>query len=272
MELNLDYVIPYLGITLMQALLALIILIVGFIIIKAIGPIIKKMFMRSNLSELLAQKLATMIKFILYALLLLAVAQTLGFDTGTVLLSLSAILGLVLGFGLQDTMNNVFSGIWLAMLRPFEKGDYVELMGYSGKVGTVGTLQTEMTTLDNVFITIPNSKVWGEAIKNYTKMDIRRVNVDVGIAYSSDVDKALSLALKMMKGHKNVLKDPEAAVVVTELADSSVNLQLRAWCKTPDYWPLKNDITKGIHALYGKEGVEIPFPQVDVHLDGALKK
>ena len=159
MELNLDYVIPYLGITLMQALLALIILIVGFIIIKAIGPIIKKMFMRSNLSELLAQKLATMIKFILYALLLLAVAQTLGFDTGTVLLSLSAILGLVLGFGLQDTMNNVFSGIWLAMLRPFEKGDYVELMGYSGTVGTVGTLQTEMTTLDNVFITIPNSKV-----------------------------------------------------------------------------------------------------------------
>jgi small-conductance mechanosensitive channel len=129
-------------------------------------------------------------------------------------------------------------------------------------------MATELLTPDNVFVTIPNSQVWGSPIINASRMPTRRVDVPVGIGYGSSVDKAVQVAMDLMKAHELVLGDPAPAVVVTELADSSVNLQLRAWTETGNYWGVKGDLTKSILEALGPAGVEIPFPQLDVHMKG----
>ncbi|RLF76035.1 mechanosensitive ion channel family protein, partial [Thermococci archaeon] len=108
--------------------------------------------------------------------------------------------------------------------------------------------------------------IWGSSIVNYTRMPTRRVNVDIGVAYGTDLDRAIKIAMELMENHSLVLKDPAPSVAITALADSSINLQLRAWTKTEDYWTVKGDLTKGIYNAYNKEGIEIPFPQLDVHL------
>jgi len=183
-----------------------------------------------------------------------------------VVLGLSAVLGLILGFGMQDTLTNLFSGVWLAALRPIDKDEVVTTNGMTGAVNAIGMMATEILTWDNKFITIPNKLVWGSAIENYTRMPTRRVDVGVGIGYASNLEKAFKVAMDLMRNHSLVLEDPESAVVATELADSSVNLQLRAWTKTADYWTVKGDLTTGILEAFRREGIEIPFPQLDVHL------
>ena len=114
---------------------------------------------------------------------------------------------------------------------------------------------------------IPNKLIWGSPVINSTRMPTRRVSVDVGVGYSSDLEKAIRVAIELMKGHSLVLTEPEPTVVTTELADSSVNLQLRAWTNTGDFWTVKNELTGGIFEAYRKEGIEIPFPQLSVHLE-----
>ncbi len=168
---------------------------------------------------------------------------------------------------MQDSLNNVAAGVWIASLRPLDKGEYVTVDGLSGTVDAVGIMATELLTPDNQFITIPNKLVWGSPIINATRMPTRRISVDVGVSYGTEVGKAVNVALDLMKGHSLVLDDPAPSVVTTELADSSVNLQLRAWTKTSDFWPVRNELINGIYDAFNREGVEIPFPQMDVHLD-----
>lgn len=199
------------------------------------------------------------------AVILLAV-RALGIEVGSVVIGLSAVIGLILGFGMQDTLTNLAAGVWIAALRPIDMGEVVEVAGKVGKVNAVGIMSTELLTPDNVLITIPNKLVWGNVITNYTRMPTRRVDVNVGVAYGTDLDKAIKIAMDLMQNHPKVLKDPAPTVVITELADSSINLQLRAWAKTEDYWTVKGDLTKGIYEAYMKEGIEIPFPQMDVHI------
>jgi small-conductance mechanosensitive channel len=168
---------------------------------------------------------------------------------------------------MQDTLTNIAAGVWLATLRPFDKGEYVSVTGYSGSVSAVGFMATELLTPDNKLITIPNKVIWGSAIENATRMPTRRVDVNVGISYDTKVDQAVQVAMELMKDHSMVLTDPAPAVVTTELADSSVNLQLRAWANTADYWGVKGDLTNGILNAYKEADIEIPFPQLDVHVD-----
>jgi small-conductance mechanosensitive channel len=127
-------------------------------------------------------------------------------------------------------------------------------------------MSTELLTPDNQLITIPNKLVWGSSIINMTRMPTRRVSVDVGVSYSSDLEKAIGIALNLMKTHPLVLPEPEPAVVTTELANSAINLQLRAWAKTGDMATVKNKLTAGILDAYTKEGIEIPFPQMDINI------
>ena len=258
--------IPYTSITLMQLLTAAIVLVVGFIVVKAIVSFYKRSMRKTKLSDILVEFLGRFFSALLYILLLLVVLSTLGVSVGSILLSLSAVVGLILGFGMQDTVNNVASGTWIAALRPIDIGDVVTINGMTGKVNAVGIMATELLTADNVLITIPNGQVWGSAIVNMTRMSVRRVDVAVGIAYGASVDKAVEVAMNLMQSHALVLKDPEPAVVITELADSSVNLALRAWANTGDYWAVKGALTQGILEGLPAAGIEIPFPQLDVHM------
>jgi small conductance mechanosensitive channel len=248
-------------------LLAALVAVVGVIATRILTAIFKQTLTRtSRLPALVVEFLVRFFAVLLYVIVILLVLAALGVDIGAMVLGLSAIIGLVLGFGLQDSFTNFAAGAWIATLRPIDKDEYVEVNGMAGTVRTVGIMATELLTPDNKYVTIPNALVWGSPVVNYSRMDTRRVDVAVGIGYASNVEEALRVAMATIKTHPAVLAEPEPAVVVTELADSSVNLALRAWTKTPDYWTVKGDLTRGILAAFRQAEIEIPFPQLDVHL------
>ncbi|WP_457741611.1 mechanosensitive ion channel family protein [Thermococcus sp.] len=261
-----DKPLPYVGFSLLQLATAVAVLIVGWILTKLIVGSFKRGMKKTNLPDLVVEFLGRFLSALLYVAVILLAVRALGIGVGSVVLGLSAVIGLILGFGLQDTLTNLAAGVWIAALRPIDIGDVVEVAGKTGKVQAVGIMGTELITPDNTLIVIPNKLVWGSIITNYTRMPTRRVSVDVGVAYGTDLDRAIKLAMELMKRHPQVLKEPEPSVVITALADSSINLQLRAWVKTEDYWAVKGDLTRGIYELYTREGIEIPFPQLDVHL------
>ncbi|NPA76081.1 MAG: mechanosensitive ion channel family protein [Euryarchaeota archaeon] len=266
MAINLETPLPYIGVSIMQILEFAIVLIVGIIVVKIAMSIFRKSLKKTSLPVILVEFLVRLLTVLLYIVVLLIALPELGYDVSAIVLGLSAIIGLILGFGMQDTITNLASGFWIALTRPFDKGDVVSTQGYTGKVVGIGIMATQFLTPDNTYISIPNKLIWGSPMVNYTKMDLRRVDVNVGVAYGTDIDKAVKIAMDIMKSHKLVVKEPEPAVAITELADSSINLQLRPWSKTEDYWTVKGEITKAIYDAYRKEGIEIPFPQLDVHM------
>ena len=256
------------GITPESVVLALIVAVIGLIVVRVIRSAFKTMLSRaSKLSGLVVEFLVRFFSILLYVILILVVMATLGFDVSSVVLGLSAVIGLILGLGLQDTITNLVAGVWVAAFHPIEKGEFAEINGISGTVTGVGIMTTEMLKADNTYITIPNSQVWGNPVINYSRMETRRLDVTVGVAYDTDLNKAIRVATDLMKSHEGVLPSPEPVTVVTELADSSVNLSLRAWTKTEDLWGVKWDLTREIVGAFRDAGIEIPFPQVDVHLD-----
>jgi len=264
----LQQTLPFTHITVFQLLVALIILIAGWVIAKIIVILFRKELEKTKLPELVAELLARFLSALLYVIVIILAVGALGFSINSVVLGLSAVIGIILGLGLQDSITNLASGVWIAALRPIDKDEVVDVNGMIGKVTAVGLMATELLAYDNKFITIPNKLVWGSPIVNFTRMPTRRVDVAVGISYESDLKKAIQVAMNLMKKHSMVLKDPEPAVVTTELADSSVNLQLRAWTQTEDYWTVKFDLTNGILETFNREeGIEIPYPQLDVHLE-----
>ncbi len=264
-----EQTIPYTDLTVSTLLFAIVVLIAGFAIAKFLVSTFRRGIKSTKLPELVVEFLARFLSILLYIIVIFAFLATLGFDINGFVIGLSAVVGLVLGFGMQDTLTNLAAGVWIAALRPIDMGEYVSVNGESGTVKAVGIMATELLTPDNQFITIPNKLIWGSPIVNSTRMPTRRVSVDVGISYSSDLEKAIRVALELMKGNPLVLSEPEPAVITTELADSSVNLQLRAWTNTGDFWAVKNKLTAGIFEAYRKEEIEIPFPQLDVHLEKA---
>ncbi|AKB77754.1 Small-conductance mechanosensitive channel [Methanosarcina horonobensis HB-1 = JCM 15518] len=259
-------VIPYTGITLSRLIFAIAVLIAGFVSVKFFVYFFRKGVQKTRLPELTTQFLANFLRILLYIIVVLVFLKSLNFDVDSFIVGLSAIIGLVLGLGMQDTFTNITAGIWVAAIRPIDREEIVVVNGQTGKVKSVGIMSTELLTPDNQLITIPNKLVWGSSIVNMTRMPTRRASVDVGISYSSDIEKAIKIALDLMKGHPLILQEPEPAVVTTELASSSVNLQLRAWTKTGDFMGVKNSLTAGIFEAYRKEGIEIPFPQMDIHV------
>ncbi|KKG15684.1 mechanosensitive ion channel protein MscS [Methanosarcina sp. 2.H.T.1A.6] len=261
-----EQMIPYTDITVSRLIFAIIVLIGGFISVKFLVYIFRKGIQKTKLPDLTTQFLAHFLSILLYVIVILAFLKSLSFDVDSFVVGLSAIIGLVLGLGMQDTLTNLSAGVWVAAIRPIDMGEMVIVNGQTGKVKAVGIMSTELLTPDNQLITIPNKLVWGSSIVNMTRMPTRRASVDVGISYSSDIEIAIKIALDLMKGHPLVLPDPEPAVVTTELANSSVNLQLRAWTKTGDFAAVKNNLTAGVFEAYRREGIEIPFPQMDVHV------
>ncbi|MDF1533548.1 MAG: mechanosensitive ion channel family protein [Methanosarcinaceae archaeon] len=262
----LSQTIPYTSVAVSQVLFALIVLVAGFILVKIVVSMFNNGLKKTKLPELIIEFLSRFLTALLYVIVILAFIGALGFAVGSMMISLSAVLGLILGFGMQDSLSNISAGVWIASLRPIDKDEYVEVNGSSGTVSAVGILATELLTPDNKFVIIPNKLVWGSPIVNYTRMPTRRVDVNVGVGYNSDLNKAIQVAMDLMKGHTMVLSDPEPLVVTTELADSSVNFQLRSWVNTEDLWVTKRELTKGIFEAFKREGVEIPYPQVDVHM------
>jgi small conductance mechanosensitive channel len=263
----LDWEIPYLNISVLSFLVAIVITVIAWIVIVGVVlPVIGRALEKAKLPPLLSGLFTRVIRVLMMIVVLLIFLSSIGIDTGSLVLALSAIIGLAFAFGLSDSMNNFFAGTWIAMTQPFRMGEVVSVAGFTGKINAVGIMVTEMLTPDNVYISIPNKLVWGSAVTNYSRMPKRRVNTDVGIAYGSDVQKAYDVAMRIMREHPKVVDEPAPSIYMTELADSSVNLQLRPWAKNEDYWDVLHDMRRSLHDELPKAGVEIPFPQVDVHM------
>lgn len=262
----LSQTIPYTAISLADVVFALFILVAGILVAGVLSGMFRNGLKKTKLPELVIEFLVRFLRALLYVGVLLAFVSALRVDVSSVVVGLSAVIGLILGFGMQDSLNNLAAGVWIASLRPLDKGEYVTVNGLSGTVHAVGIMATELLTPDNQFITLPNKLVWGSPIVNATRMPTRRVSVDVGVSYATDIPSAVKVAMDVIRQHALVLSEPAPAVVTTELANSSVNLQLRAWVKTSDFWAVKNDLTIAIHKVFGREDIEIPFPQLDVHM------
>jgi small conductance mechanosensitive channel len=196
---------------------------------------------------------------------IIAVLQKFGVETA----SLVAVLGaatFAIGFALQGSLSNFAAGVMILMFRPYKVDDFVEAAGVSGSVKEIRLFTTILATPDNVKIIVPNSKIFGDIIKNYAAYDTRRVSIDVGISYSASIQKAFDVIMNIVKADERILPEPVPMIAVTALADSSVNLVVRAWVKKEDYWNLFFDLTRKVKETLDENGIEIPFPQRVVHM------
>lgn len=262
----LDSTIPYLGITVTDVIVAVAVLVIGWMLIQFVKRMLERAARKAQQTEVMEQFVIRFVTILLYVALLLVVLNILGVSTGAAALSISALLGLILGFGLQDSVANIASGIWLAMQHPMDVGEAVDLNGIVGSVSSVGILSTQLLTFDNKYVTIPNKVVWSNAIINYSRMPTRRVELSVGISYAADLRRALEVAMDLMKSHELVLDEPEPMILVTELGDSSVNMSLRCWTEKANILAVPSELYQQVFERFAAEGIEIPFPQMDVHM------
>jgi small conductance mechanosensitive channel len=227
-------------------------------------------FMRTAMEKKLDPTIARFLARISYGILLAFVAIAALDQVGIQTTSLVAILGaagLAIGLALKDSLGNFASGVMLIMFRPFKVGDYVEAGGTGGTVTEVRIFATILTTPDNKVITVPNGSIMSDNITNYSAMPTRRVDMVIGVSYDADLKKVRAVIKEMLEKDERVLPDPAPTIVVGELADSSVNFLVRPWVNAGDYWPLKWDFTEAVKIRFDEEGIGIPFPQMDVHLD-----
>jgi len=196
--------------------------------------------------------------------LLLALSQ-FGISLGPLLAGLG-VAGFIVGFALQDTLGNFASGVMILIYRPYDTGDLIDVGGVFGKVDKMSLVSTTLLTLDNQSILVPNTKIWGDVIKNVTAQKTRRVDMVFGISYSDDIPKSESILLDILKSHDRVLDDPEPMVRLHTLGASSVDFIVRPWVKVDDYWDVYWDVTRTVKLRFDEEGISIPFPQRDVHV------
>lgn len=234
---------------------------------KITRKMVKKAVSSPNLqlSRLIQDFFTSMSGNVVFAIGLLIALSQVGFDL-TPILTGFGVAGLVIGFALQDTLSNFASGMMLLIYRPFDEGDFVEAGGVSGKVAHMSLVNTTIKTFDNQVIIVPNSKIWGDIIKNVTHESVRRVDMVFGIGYSDDIALAETVLADIVQSHAAVLKDPETVIKLHTLNTSSVDFIVRPWVKTEDYWDVYWDITREVKIRFDKEGLSIPFPQQDVHL------
>lgn len=246
----------------------IVILIVGWVIAGWISRRVERFLGKSNkIDSTLKPIFVTGTKVLILVITFLAVLNKLGVET-TSIIALVGTIGLAIGLALQGTLSNIASGMMLLTLRPFNVGDVVDLNGTIGVVDQIGLFVTEMHTFDNIYVSLPNSKVWGNKIENHTKHATRRVDMEFGIHYNDDIDKAMNIINEVLNRDERVLTEPEPLIAVGTLADSSVNIRVRPWTETDNVWPLRYDLIKRIKQRFDEENITIPFPQRDVHYYG----
>lgn len=252
----------------LQVIGAIAVLIVGRIVAGSLRRVTRRALERAKLDAVLIPFLSNGVYYLALVVVVIAVLSLFGIETTSLIAMLGA-AGLAVGLALQGTLSNFAAGVMLLIFRPFKVGDYVEVAGTGGSVQEVGIFSSVLHTPDNVRITIPNSAVYGDTIKNYSANDTRRNDLVIGISYGDDIARAIETIRGVLAGDSRVLGDPEPTVAVGELADSSVNLVVRPWCASGDYWALRFDLTRKLKEELEAAGCSIPYPQHDVHLNPA---
>lgn len=248
-----------------QVVGALLIFIIGRWVAKAIAGFLRRALTKREVEILLINFLTSIIYVFLLLCVILAAISFLGIP----ITPLIAVLGgaaLAIGLALQSSLSNFASGVMLVGFRPFSTGDFVEAGGVSGTVQDVGMFQTQLKTPDNRKVIVPNSEITSQPITNYSAFDTRRIDLVMGVGYDDDLKVAQSVMKKVIEGHDKVLKDPAPAILMLELADSSVNFGVRPWVKTPDYWAVRSDLLESLKVELEAAGCSIPYPQRDLHV------
>ncbi|WP_456296261.1 small-conductance mechanosensitive channel MscS [Vibrio sp. AK197] len=262
---NSDLLIQY-GINIISAVL---ILFIGNIITKMIANSVAKLLKRKDMDSAVVGFIHGLVRYLLFVIVLIAALGRIGVQTASVVAVIGA-AGLAVGLALQGSLSNFAAGVLIVAFRPFKAGDYVEAGGVAGSVDSIQIFQTILKTPDNKMVVVPNSSVIGGPITNYSTHDTRRVDLVIGVSYGSDLQKTKEVLLKTIEDEPRLLKDPAPTVGVLALADSSVNFAVRPWVKTADYWPTYFDLMQKIKENLDEAGIEIPFPQMDVHFDKAV--
>lgn len=248
-----------------QALSGVLVLIFGWMAAKIVRSTIAKLMRRAKVDETLVTFMTNLVYMGSMAFVFIIALGQFGINT-TSFAAVIAAAGLAIGFALQGSLGNFAAGAMIIMLRPFKVGDYIEAAGTAGTVEAISVFATSLKTPDNKVVIIPNGSVTGGNIVNYSTKPQRRVDMVMGISYSDDIAKAKALFEKILADHPKVLADPAPKVAVQALADSSVNIVVRPWVNSADYWDVYFDITEQVKLGCDEAGISIPFPQRDVHL------
>lgn len=246
-------------------LLAVITLIVGFWLANFLTKYIKKGFQKSNLDESLSKFLGKFISGALKVMVIITAMMMLGLEMTSFIALLGAV-GFAVGMAFSGTLSNFAGGIILLILKPFKVGDVIEAQGESGIVDEISIFSTIMKSFDNKVITIPNGSLANGNIINYSKEELRRVDLTVGIGYGDEYDRAKKVLERFIEEDERILKSPEPYIALGNLNDSSVDIIYRVWSKGSDYWGVLHSLNEKIYKEFGNEGLNIPFPQMDVHV------
>ncbi len=256
------YVIPW-GINIFFAIA---IFIIGRIVAKMIVRLLKKILHKTGMDDILINFVSSIANTALLLFIIIAALDQLGVDT-TSLIALLGAAGLAVGLALQNSLQNFASGVMLIVFRPFKAGDMVEAGGTAGVVESITIFNTILRTGDNREVIVPNGSIYNDNIINYSARDTRRIDMVFGIGYDDDIKQAKEIMQQILDSDERIHKDPAPLVAVAELADSSVNFNVRPWVNTGDYWAVKFDLTEKIKLAFDANNISIPYPQMDLHID-----
>jgi len=249
----------------LKVLAAIAIFIIGKWVAKKLVNVAKKLMLKAKIDETLVSFMGNILFGLTLAFVVIAALSQLGVET-TSLAAIIAAAGLAVGLALQGSLSNLAAGVMIILFRPFKIGDFVEAGGTAGTIEEISIFTTIFRTPDNKQVIVPNNAITDGIITNVSAKPERRVDLVIGVGYDDDLSKVKSVLKKVVSADKRVLKDKDITIAVSELADSSVNLVVRPWVKTEDYWGVYFDLTETIKTTFDKEGISIPYPQRDLHI------
>jgi len=264
MDFNFDSILNILSVYGIKLIGSIFIFYIGKKVAKILTNFSRKAMDRARLDVTISQFIGNVIYSGLLVFIILAALSNLGVNTTSFIAVLGAV-GLAVGLALQGTLSNIGAGVLLVFFRPFNVGDFIDTAGVMGVVEEINLFSTLMKTGDNKQIIVPNSAIIGKNIINYSKKETRRVDFVFGIGYDDDLKLAKTTLQEIVDADERVLKEPASLVVVSELADSSVNFTVRVWVKSVDYWEVYFDTIEKVKLTFDEKNISIPYPQVDVH-------
>ena len=248
-----------------KILLAIVVFIVGRWIVRRLNKLLAKILEKRHVEASLSTFVKSLVNITLTLLLIIVVIGVLGIETSS-FIALFASAGVAIGMALSGTLQNFAGGVMILLFKPFKVGDTIEAQGQSGTVREIQIFNTILATPDNKIIIIPNGGLSTGLMKNYSREATRRVDWEFGIAYGDDYTKAKAVIARLLDADGRVLKDPAYFIALTSLGESSVNIVVRAWVNAGDYWGVYFDMNEKVYKTFAEENLNIPFPQLDVHL------
>ena len=246
---------------------ALLILIIGLIVMKVVLHVVRKTLEKSSIDEVLYHFIIKIAKIALWVVLILLIMECFGFKASSLLTMLAA-AGAAIALALKDSLANVAGGIMILINKPFSQDDYVDINGATGKVKKIDLFVTHLHTYDNKVVTIPNGIVNTSILTNYTQEDMRRVDCKFSVSYDSDINKVKDILSGIAESNPMIMKEPEPVIGVSQHGDSGIIMDLLAWCSTDDYYTVKYYLEEEVKLAFDREGIDIPFPQMDIRICG----